>query len=118
MIKRDGREVNFDAGRISRAIGSANEVMPEKERLTAENIEILTERVAKKCAETGRAVGVEEIQDLVVYELASAGQVKLMCEYSKYRYEHEMLRRQNSTDAKILSLLRHDSEVAKQENAN
>ena len=118
VIKRDGREVNFDGERIRRAIESANGVMSESERLTAEDIRSLVERVTEKCAETGRAVGVEEIQDLVVYELALAGRVKLMCEYSKYRYEHEMLRRQNSTDAKILSLLRHDSEVAKQENAN
>ncbi len=118
VIKRDGREVDFDAGRIRRAIESANGVMAEKERLTAENLASIVERVTEKCAETGRAMGVEEIQDAVVYELARAGHVKLMCEYSKYRYEHEMLRRQNSTDGKILSLLRHDSEVAKQENAN
>ena len=118
VIKRDGREVDFDAGRIRRAIESANGVMAEKERLTAENLASIVGRVTEKCAETGRAMGVEEIQDAVVYELATAGYVKLMCEYSKYRYEHEMLRRQNSTDAKILSLLRHDSEVAKQENAN
>lgn len=108
----------FDAERIRRAIESANAVMPEVERLTAEDINSLAERVSEKSAETGRAVGVEEIQDLVVNELAIAGHVKLMCEYSKYRYEHEMLRRQNSTDAKILSLLRHDNELARQENAN
>ena len=118
VIKRDGREVNFDGERIRRAIELANGVMAESERLTAEDIRSLVERVTEKCVKAGRAVGVEEIQDLVVYELALAGQVKLMCEYSKYRYEHEMLRRQNSTDGKILSLLRHDSEVAKQENAN
>lgn len=118
VIKRDGREVNFDAERIRHAIESANEVMSENERLTAEDIDSLTERVAEKCAERGRALGVEEIQDLVLNELALSGQVKLMSEYSKYRYEHEMLRRRNSTDGKILSLLRHDSEVAKQENAN
>ena len=118
VIKRDGREVDFDAGRIRRAIESANGVMAEKERLTVESLARIVERVTEKCAETGRAMGVEEIQDAVVYELATAGYVKLMSEYSKYRYEHEMLRRQNSTDAKILSLLRHDSEVAKQENAN
>ena len=118
VIKRDGREVPFDAERIRRAIESANAVMPEVERLTAEDINSLAERVSEKSAETGRAVGVEEIQDLVVNELAIAGHVKLMCEYSKYRYEHEMLRRQNSTDAKILSLLRHDNELARQENAN
>ena len=118
VIKRDGREVPFDTERIRRAIESANAVMPEVERLTAEDINSLAERVTEKSAETGRAIGVEEIQDLVVNELAIAGQVKLMCEYSKYRYEHEMLRRQNSTDAKILSLLRHDNELARQENAN
>ena len=58
MIKRDGREVNFDAERIRHAIESANEVMSENERLTAEDIDSLTERVAEKCAERGRALGV------------------------------------------------------------
>ena len=78
VIKRDGREVPFDAERIRRAIESANAVMPEVERLTAEDINSLAERVSEKSAETGRAVGVEEIQDLVVNELAIAGHVKLM----------------------------------------
>ena len=54
MIKRDGREVNFDTERIRKAIGSANEVMPENERLTAEDIESLTERVTYKMVLLGK----------------------------------------------------------------
>jgi ribonucleoside-triphosphate reductase len=63
-------------------------------------------------------VSVEEIQDMVIDELEKSGHYRLALHYSEYRLRHEMLRKQNSTDAKILSLLRHDNELAKQENAN
>ena len=63
-------------------------------------------------------MGVEEIQDMVISELADSGHVRLALHYSDYRLRHEMLRKQNSTDKRILALLRHDSEVARQENAN
>jgi ribonucleoside-triphosphate reductase len=75
-------------------------------------------RIRQRCDSHGRAVSVEEIQDMVIAELADSGHTKLALHYSDYRLRHEMLRKQNSTDKKILALLRHDSEVAKQENAN
>ena len=75
-------------------------------------------RVEKRCEALGRSVSVEEIQDMVIDELDQAEAHRLARHYSDYRLRHELLRKQNSTDAKILSLLRHDNELAKQENAN
>ena len=118
VVKRDGREVQFDAEKIRRAIESANAEVSENCKLTADGIESLVRKVTKTCEYFGRAVNVEEIQDIIISKLAASGAINLMLKYSAYRYRHEMLRKQNSTDAKILSLLSHDNELAKQENAN
>ena len=118
VIKRDGREVRFDEDRIRKAITAANADVSDVDMLYPEEVERIVREVERDCAGKNRAVSVEEIQDIVVSKLASSGHIKLMLHYCDYRYEHEMLRRQNSTDAKILSLLRHDNELARQENAN
>ena len=75
-------------------------------------------RVEDRCAALDRAVSVEEIQDMIVDELDRSEHHRLARHYSEYRLRHALLRKQNSTDAKILSLLRHENELAKQENAN
>ena len=118
VIKRDGSEVSFDISRIENAIGAANAEVAEEERLPGSEAVFLMDRIRKKCEELGRAIGVEEIQDMVVSELIDSGYAKLALHYSEYRLRHEMLRKQNSTDKKVLSLLRHDNELAKQENSN
>ena len=118
VIKRDGSEVLFDISRIENAIGAANAEVAEEERLPGSEAVFLMDRIRKKCEELGRAAGVEEIQDMVVAELIGSGYAKLALRYSEYRLRHEALRKQNSTDKKVLALLRHDNELAKQENAN
>lgn len=118
VIKRDGREVQFDAEKIRQAIKAANEDISEQDKLSSNDIEALVSKVTKCCEDLERTVSVEEIQDIIISELAKAEHINLMLHYSEYRYRHEMLRKQNSTDAKILSLLRHENELAKQENAN
>ena len=118
IIKRDGREVPFDISRIENAIEAANAEMVEEERLPGSEAVFVLDRIRKKCEGLGRAISVEEIQDMVVAELIEAGYAKLALRYSEYRLRHEALRKQNSTDKKILALLRHDNELAKQENAN
>ena len=118
IIKRDGREVPFDISRIENAIEAANAEMVEEERLPGSEAVFVLDRIRKKCEGLGRAISVEEIQDMVVAELIEAGYAKLALRYSEYRLRHEALRKQNSTDKKILALLRHDNELAKQENSN
>ena len=118
VIKRDGSEVPFDISRIENAIGAANAEVAEEERLPGSEAVFILDRIRRECEELGRAVGVEEIQDMVVSELIDSGYAKLALRYSEYRLRHEALRKQNSTDKKVLALLRHDNELAKQENAN
>ena len=118
VIKRDGREVPFDYTRIKNAIDAANGEVAETDRLSETMVGFIVGRIEKHCEALGRAVSVEEIQDMVIDELDQSEHHRLARHYSDYRLRHEMLRKQNSTDQKILALLRHDSEVAKQENAN
>ena len=118
IIKRDGREVPYDYRKIRTAIESANAEVAEEDRLSDTMVGFLVGRIERRIEAAGRSVGVEEIQDMVIDELDKAEAHRLARHYSDYRLRHEMLRKRNSTDAKILSLLRHDNELAKQENAN
>ena len=117
IIKRNGAEALFDRNKIEAALASASADVTE-DALTRVELEQMALRVEKRCEALGRAVSVEEIQDMVIDELDKAEAHRLARHYSDYRLRHELLRKQNSTDAKILSLLRHDNELAKQENAN
>ena len=117
VIKRNGAEVPFDKNKIEAAMASASAEVPD-EALSRIQIEMIAGRIKKRCEALNRSVSVEEIQDMVIGELDSNGHHKLAHQYSEYRLQHALLRKQNSTDAKILSLLRHDNELAKQENAN
>ena len=117
IIKRDGREVPFDRNKIEAALAQASADVPT-DALSRVEIEQLASAVEKKCAGLTRAVTVEEVQDMVIAALADSGHTRLALHYSEYRLRHEMRRKQNSTDKRILALLRHDSEIAKQENAN
>ena len=118
IIKRDGSEVPYDYRKIIRAIDAANQDVAVEDRISDSQKENIASRVEKRCEALGRSVSVEEIQDMVIDELDQAEAHRLARHYSDYRLRHELLRKQNSTDAKILSLLRHDNELAKQENAN
>ena len=118
IIKRDGSEVPYDYRKIIRAIDAANHDVAVEDRISDTQKENIASRVEKRCEALGRSVSVEEIQDMVIDELDQAEAHRLARHYSDYRLRHELLRKQNSTDAKILSLLRHDNELAKQENAN
>ena len=118
VIKRDGSEVPFDYRKIQNAIEAANAEVAEADRLSDTEVGFIVGRIEKRCDGLGRSVSVEEIQDMVIDELDQSEHYRLARHYSDYRLRHELLRKQNSTDAKILSLLRHDNELAKQENAN
>ena len=108
IIKRDGREVPYDYSKIKSAIEAANAEVAEEDRLSDTMVGLIVGRIERRIEAAGRSVTVEEIQDMVIDELDQAEAHRLARHYSDYRLRHELLRKQNSTDARILSLLRHD----------
>ena len=118
IIKRDGREVPFDYRKIRNAIEAANAEVAESDRLSRTEVGFIVGRIERACAALGRAVHVEEIQDMIIDELDRHEHYKLALHYSDYRLRHEQQRKMNTTDGKILSLLERNNEEAKQENAN
>ena len=118
IIKRDGREVPYNFSKIINAVEAANNEVAEKDRMSEMEIAFITGRIERRIHELNRPVHVEEIQDMVIDELVDAGYARLALHYSEYRMKHAQLREKNTTDKKILALLRHDSELARQENAN
>ena len=118
LIKRSGAEETFTAEKISAAIVKANEAVAESERISEQDIKKITERVEKKCEKLRRAVSVEEVQDMVEEEIMRIGAYVLAKAYITYRYKRALVRRTNTTDDKILSLIECNNEEVKQENSN
>ena len=118
LIKRNGSEVMFDKVKISAAVTKANEAVDEKYRITDEDIERITDNVEAICEKLHRSVGVEEVQDLVEDEIMKLGAFTLAKAYITYRYKRQLVRRSNTTDDKIISLIECNNEEVKQENAN
>ncbi len=118
VIKRNSSEVNFDISKIITAITKANEAVEEEARLTPMQIKRIAEAVELSCIRMNRAPGVEEIQDLVESQIMAHGAYEVAKTYITYRYTRALVRRSNTTDEKILSLIECCNEEAKQENAN
>ena len=118
LIKRNGSEVTFDAEKIYIAVEKANMAIDEMERISDREIRRVTDKVTRKCEKMKRAVSVEEVQDLVERELMATGNFILAKTYITYRYTRELVRKSNTTDDKILSLIECNNEEVKQENAN
>lgn len=116
--KRDGKEVEFDRGKIIRAIGKANETVSPEQRLSEAAIRAIAEEIEADCYKAGGIPTVEGVQNMVVLKIHEAGAHHVGINYSNYRYGRETLRRRNTTDARILALLDRSSEDAKQENSN
>ena len=118
VIKRNGSEVTFDITKIIAAITKANESMDESIRMTPMQIQRIAENVELNCQKMNRSPSVEEIQDLVEYQIMAHGAFEVAKNYVTYRYTRSLVRRSNTTDEKILSLIECCNEEAKQENAN
>lgn len=118
IIKRSGVEVNFDLKKIIAAIRKANNSAKEEDRLTEEEIDEIASVVADHCEEMRRAPGVEEIQDMVENQLMKYRAYNISRNYITYRYKRALVRKSNSTDEQILSLLECNNEEVKQENSN
>ena len=117
IIKRNGSEEIFDIEKIVNAISKANQA-DHKNELTSEQIKDIAEYVEYKCNKMGRAVSVEEIQDMVENQIMSKGAFDLARRYVKYRYTRYLVRKANTTDNKILTLIECNNEEVKQENSN
>lgn len=118
IIKRNGEEVIFDIRKIATAIEKANAAVPESDRLSEEYIQAVASKVANQCHASKVELNVEAIQDLVETELMRIGAFNIAKLYITYRYRHMLMRKQNSTDQQILSLLECANEEVKQENSN
>ncbi len=118
IIKRDGSEVVFDRQKIVAAIRKANGNVEKDDRLSEEQIEEITRQVEEYCSRMKRALSVEEIQDQVENHLMALGAYRLARCYITYRYTRALVRKSNTTDKQILSLIECNNEEVKQENAN
>ena len=116
-IKRNGAEEAFDINKIIAAVKKANE-SGDKYYLNEEQIVSIAEYVEYKCLKLNRAVSVEEIQDLVEDQIMATGAFDLAKRYVKYRYQRSLVRKANTTDNRILSLIEGSNEDVKQENSN
>ncbi len=118
IIKRSGSEVIFDISKITAAINKANKEVPAVERLSREQIIEITDTIERICLDMNRAPSVEEIQDMVENQLMDKRAFSVARKYITYRYTRALVRKSNSTDKQIMSLLECDNEEVKQENSN
>ena len=118
VIKRNGAEVEFDIIKIISAVTKANDATEEDARMTPVQIQRIAESVELACQSLGRAPTVEEIQDFVEHQIMAHGAFEVAKRYITYRYTRSLVRRSNTTDDKILTLIECNNEEAKQENSN
>ena len=118
IIKRNGSEEIFDITKIIIAVTKANDAVEEADRMTPVQIRRIAESVELQCQKIGRAPTVEEIQDMVEHYIMAHGAFEVAKHYITYRYTRSLVRKSNTTDEKILSLIECNNEEAKQENSN
>ena len=118
IIKRSGVEELFDSRKIMNAIEKANGTVAEIDRASAAERELVARRVEEIAETCGYTMNIEEIQDLVVTNIMDLKLYKLAQNYAVYRYKRELVRKSNTTDEQILSLIECNNEEVKQENSN
>ena len=118
IIKRSGTETVFDITKITAAIMKANREVPASERLSLQQIQEISDNVEQMCLDMKRSPNVEEIQDMGENQIMNNRAFALARKYITYRYTRALVRKSNSTDDQILSLLECNNEEVKQENSN
>lgn len=118
VIKRNGSENDFDINKIVTAITKANSTVELHKQIPYEAIQKMADNVERACVKMNRSPSVEEIQDLVEYQIMQYGAYEIAKNYITYRYIRSLVRNSNTTDDKILSLIECNNEEAKQENSN
>ena len=117
IIKRNGAEESFDTLKIVNAVQKACNAT-ENAYLAPEQLTDIADYVEYKCNKLGRAVSVEEIQDMVENQLMAIGAFAIAKNYVRYRYDRSLVRKANTTDNRILSLIECNNEEVMQENSN
>ena len=117
IIKRNGSEAEFDSEKIAVAVTKANNACEEHE-LTEADIDAIAANIMAACEKMNRTVSVEEVQDMVETEIMHKNAYQVARGYIKYRYNRSLVRRANTTDARILSLIECNNEEVMQENSN
>lgn len=118
IIKRSGSEDIFNLKKIEAAIRKANDSVIDYEKLPEEKIQEILANVEKACENMKRSPSVEEIQDMVENQIMNQRAFNVARNYITYRYKRALVRKSNSTDQQILSLLECNNEEVKQENSN
>ena len=118
VIKRSGEEVVFNADKIEVALTKANEATIVSKRISLDEIKEIVKSVVDQCNALKRSVSVEEIQDMVENALMRDNAFTVAHNYITYRYERALVRKANTTDKQILSLIGRYNEEVKQENSN
>lgn len=118
VVKRSGEEVKFDENKIFNAIMHANATVAPENQLSQEQIGENVKNIVEACKKITRSVTVEEIQDMVENELMRCNAFDVARKYITYRYDKTLLRKANSTDEQLLSLINMSNEEIKQENSN
>lgn len=116
-IKRDGTEVRFDINKIINAIRRANSEVERRNQISAEDIKGVANNVNQTCKQYGRVISVEEIQNLVEEQLMSLNH-EIARKYIRYRYQHELDRKKNTTDTRIISVVNLKNKEVLEENSN
>ncbi len=118
IIKRSGAEVTFDAQKIIVAVTKANESVVPSQRMSEIQIKRIAEDVESAAANMNRSLSVEEIQDMVEDQIMNQRAFDVARRYITYRYNRALIRKANTTDEQILSLIECNNEEVKQENSN
>ncbi len=118
IIKRSGQEVIYDISKIISAVRKANDSVPDSDKMTDRQIDVIADNMIRKCEKINRSLSVEEIQDMVENEIMNQRAFTVARSYITYRYKRALVRKSNSTDEQILSLLECNNEEVKQENSN
>ena len=118
IIKRSGMEMEFDLSKITNAVRKANASVVDSEKISEEQIQEISRNVEIICAGMNRALNVDEIQDLLENQIMNQRAFRLASNYITYRYRRALIRKSNSTDQQILSLLDCNNEEVIQENSN
>ena len=115
VIKRDGRKVEYDAQKIINAINKANSEVKDSEKVSELQIREILKSILLNM---DNSISVEEIQDFIEHKLMEFGKYELAKKYVIYRYQRALVRRANTTDDSILSIIRNDNKEVGEENSN
>ncbi len=118
IIKRSGKEVGFDISKIMAAVQKANREVKEADRMSQEQVDEISNRVEEICMDMAHTPSVEEIQDMVEDQIMDQHAFEVARKYITYRYKRALVRKSNSTDEQILTLIECNNEEVKQENSN